>query len=256
MLERLLGYKMITKAFLYAYEKHKKDKRKGTNIPYIVHPIDVASTLLKERNNSNVSDELIVAGLLHDVFEDTGASLKDIEEEFGKKVMILVKASSEPEEYKGESKDEKRKSWVDRKTHTIESIKKANRDAKLLSCADKLSNLRDIVNDKFVYGKKIWKRFNASPEEIKWYYQSMVKAYSSGTSIKDTTTFKIFAREVKTFFGEDTMRKQKKIFCEKCKKEYTQNQCMMVPICVDGFLEEWGIICPKNHKFEVDKEDV
>ncbi|MCX6708964.1 MAG: HD domain-containing protein [Candidatus Woesearchaeota archaeon] len=200
---------IIRKALLYAYEKHINCKRKGSKIPYIVHPIDVASALLKERANSEVSDDLIVAGLLHDVFEDTETSLKEIENEFGKKVMILVKSVSEPKEHKGESESEKRKSWKKRKTHTIKFIKKANREVKLLSCADKLSNLRDMINDDFVDGKTLWDKFNASPEKIKWYYQSMFRAYRSGTSIKDTAIFKMFAREVKTFFGVERMRKQK-----------------------------------------------
>ncbi len=197
---------IIQKAFIYAYEKHINGQRKRTTIPYIVHPIDVASILLKERNKSKVSDELIVAGLLHDVFEDTGTSLDDINKEFGEEVMLLVKAASEPEEYKGESESEKKTSWKERKYHTIEFIKKANRDAKLLSCADKLSNLRDISNDYFVDGDKLWERFHAPYEEIKWYYQSMVEAYRCENSIEDTTAFKIFAREVKAFFSEKPVR--------------------------------------------------
>jgi len=192
---------MIPKAFLYAYEKHKNCPRKGTKIPYIVHPVDVASILLKERNNSDVSDELIVAGLLHDIIEDTETSLDEIENEFGNEVMLLVKAVSEPEEFKGQSEDEKKENWKERKSRTIEDIKKADRDVKLISCADKLSNIRDIINDHFIYGEKVWERFNGSSDEIKWYYQSMVEAYESGTSIQDTTTFKIFAREVKMFFN-------------------------------------------------------
>ena len=194
---------IIQKAFLYAYEKHLNGKRKGTTIPYIVHPMDVASILLKERNNSTVSDELVAAGFLHDVFEDTETSLKEIEDKFGKEVRDLVKAASEPEEYKGEVNNEKPKSWKERKSHTIEFIQNANRDAKLLSCADKLSNLRDMMNDHFIYGAEFWNRFNASQEDIKWYYQSMVKAYNSKISINDTNLLKIFTKEVEMFFKED-----------------------------------------------------
>jgi (p)ppGpp synthase/HD superfamily hydrolase len=210
---------IIQKALFYAYEKHKKDKRKGTTIPYIVHPVDVASILIKERNNSKVSDELIAAGLLHDVVEDTETSFKDIEKKFGKKVMILVKAASEPEKHKMESEKEKRKNWKGRKEYTIELIKKENRNAKLLSCADKLANIRDIINDKFTGDEKeFWKRFNTSPEETKWYYQSMCKAYRFGNNIKNTNTFKMFAREVKTLTDEKPMKKKHKKDQEKEQK--------------------------------------
>ncbi|MDP6641767.1 MAG: HD domain-containing protein [Candidatus Nanoarchaeia archaeon] len=211
---------IIPKALFYAYEKHKKDKRKGTTIPYIVHPVDVASILIKERNHSKVSDELIAAGLLHDVVEDTETSFKDIEKEFGKKVMILVKAASEPEKHKVESEKEKRKSWKGRKEHTIELIKKEKRDAKLLSCADKLANIRDMINDKFTGNEKeFWKRFNTSPEETKWYYQIMCKAYRFGDNIKDTNTFKMFAREVKTLTGEKPMKKERRTKEDKRQEE-------------------------------------
>jgi (p)ppGpp synthase/HD superfamily hydrolase len=193
---------MIKKAFLYAYEKHGNGTRKGSSIPYIVHPVDVASTLLKERNNSKVSDELIAAGLLHDVFEDTETSLEEIEKEFGKKVMVLVKAASEPEEFKGGTKEERRNTWKPRKTHTIEFMKTADRDSKLLSCADKLSNIRDMSSDRLVDEEALWKKFNAPPEEIKWYYQSMLEGFRTGNSIEDTGIFKVFEKEVKEFFGE------------------------------------------------------
>lgn len=245
---------MIKEALLYAYEKHQGGLRKNTKIPYIVHPLDVASILLKERNNSNISDELIVAGLLHDVFEDTNTSLDEIEEKFGNKVMTLVKAASEPEKFNGESKEEKKKSWQSRKTHTIESIKKETRDAKLLSCADKLSNLRDMINDIFIDDKNFWKRFNASKEEIKWYYQSMLKSYSSEISIEDSTTFKLFEKAMVSLFGKQLNLKT--FYCEKCDKEYTEDEMELIPIFENGFLEEWLAVCPKKHETTVHKEEV
>jgi (p)ppGpp synthase/HD superfamily hydrolase len=244
---------MIKEALLYAYEKHQGDLRKNTKIPYIVHPLDVASILLKERNNSNISDELIVAGLLHDVFEDTDTSLDEIEEKFGNKVMILVKAASEPEKHKVESKEEKKQSWKARKTHTIESIKKETKEAKLLSCADKLSNLRDMINDIFIDDKNFWKRFNASKEEIKWYYQSMLKSYSSEISIEDSTTFKLFENAVISLFEKEPNLKT--FYCEKCNKEYTEDEIDWIPNSQDGFLEDWIAICPKKHETTVHKED-
>ena len=118
--------------------------RKGTRIPYIVHPIDVASVLLK----NGASDSLVVAGLMHDVVEDAGVELREIEELFGEEIARLVEGASEPEEYRADMSPEgRRRTWKKRKSHTIDRISKACHDLKLLSCADKLSNIRDMIDD-------------------------------------------------------------------------------------------------------------
>ncbi|MBK16748.1 MAG: (p)ppGpp synthetase [Prochlorococcus sp. SP3034] len=76
---------IIYKAFKLAYKSHYGQYR-ASGEPYIIHPIAVAD-LLKEIGASN---SVIAAGLLHDVVEDTGVPLSDIEKEFGQEVKILV----------------------------------------------------------------------------------------------------------------------------------------------------------------------
>ncbi|MBD3155744.1 MAG: HD domain-containing protein [Candidatus Aenigmarchaeota archaeon] len=200
---------IIKKALLYAYEKHKGDNRKDTKIPYIVHPIDVTSILMKEEKEDIVSDELIAAGLLHDVLEDTVKKPKDkndierdIEKRFGKKVLNYVLAASEPKKYWGQSKKEKEESWEPRKKDTIEKMKTTkDADIKLLCCADKLSNLQDMIKDYYLHGEELWERFNKPYSKQKWYYQSLEKAYRTGKSIEDTITFKLFSDKVIELFG-------------------------------------------------------
>ena len=58
---------LIQKAMNFAFEKHLTQKRKGSDIPYFVHLIDVVSILMK----NNATDSLIAAGFLHDVVEDS-----------------------------------------------------------------------------------------------------------------------------------------------------------------------------------------
>jgi len=184
---------MIEKAFLFAYEKHK-GVRKGSTIPYIVHPLDVASILMKE----GASEEVVSAGLLHDVLEDTDTNPHELKEGFGEEVAQLVKGASEPEEYWNQSKEEKRKSWKKRKEHTIEYIKTADKKIKILICADKLSNIRDTKNG-LLLGKVDWAKFNAPQEEQKWYYEALLESLKD---IKDTDLWKMFEINVKEVFND------------------------------------------------------
>ena len=189
----------IVKAFNFAYESHKGKCRKGTRIPYLVHPMDVASVLMK----NGASEVLVIAGLLHDVVEDAGVEIQRVRNLFGEKVADLVKGASEPAEFRtGTSDSDKRQTWKNRKSHTIEKIKKADYDLKLLACADKLSNLRDIVNDYNRLGEQFWNRLNAPKIQQAWYYRSMVEVLSTGPeNIVNTQAYEQFKEKVKAFFG-------------------------------------------------------
>ena len=106
----------IVKAFSFAFETHKRKCRKGTQIPYIVHPMDVASVLMK----NGASEELVIAGLLHDVVEDAGVEIQRVRNLFGERVADLVEGASEPAEFRtGTSDVEKRETWKERKSRTI-----------------------------------------------------------------------------------------------------------------------------------------
>lgn len=166
---------MDNKALKIAWEAHKFQKRKGTEVPYIIHPIEVAVILIE----NGASEDLITAGLLHDTLEDTDISLLYIVENFGEYVGELVKAVSEPEKVGSKIKMtdiEKESTWKKRKTHTIEFLKGAPRDVKLLACADKLSNIRSMNKEFKNAGNSIWGRFNASCEEQRWYFTSLLKS--------------------------------------------------------------------------------
>ena len=166
---------MDNKALTIAYNAHIKQNRKGTDIPYIVHPLEVAVILIE----NGADEDVINAGLLHDTLEDTDISLEYLVENFGGKVAELVKGASEPYKLNSETKlssDERKVSWKLRKNHTIEYLKTAPLDIKLITCADKLSNIRSLVRDYEKVGDNLWQRFNAGYEEQKWYYNSLIES--------------------------------------------------------------------------------
>jgi len=76
-------------------------------------------------------------------------------------VATLLDVTSEPEELI-HADGGKSKTWPERKAHTIDFIKNAGLDMKLLSCADKLANLRDIIRDYDKLGDGVWDILNAS----------------------------------------------------------------------------------------------
>lgn len=156
--------KSIHNAIIFASVKHQNQKRKGTEIPYIVHPMEVMQILTENRCSENV----IIAGILHDTLEDTDTRPEEIEKEFGKDILAIVQSESE----------DKSKTWKERKQHTIDCLKTDSLETKLVCCADKLSNIRSMYADLQICGAELWKRFNAPKESLAWYYRSIVKSLS------------------------------------------------------------------------------
>lgn len=160
----------IHEAIIFAALKHQNQKRKGTEIPYIVHPMEVMQLLCSEK----LSEEIIIAGILHDTIEDTDTTPKEIEQKFGKAVLDIVLTESE----------DKSKTWRERKQHTIACLKNDSMATKLVCCADKFSNVKSMYADLQTIGEKLWERFNAPKEELKWYYESIVNALTDLASYK------------------------------------------------------------------------
>jgi (p)ppGpp synthase/HD superfamily hydrolase len=187
---------LIPRAFSFAYQAHQNSSRKGSKIPYITHPLDVASILMRY----NVSDSLIAAALLHDVVEDEGVTYEELESLFGVKIKNLVKAVSEPLDLI-KSHPDKAKSWKERKEHTIHYLMNADYEIKMLSCADKLANITDMIRDLKEQGDALWDKFNAPKSDQKWYYHSMVDIFEKCTpKIDNTKLFKRFKNSVQTLF--------------------------------------------------------
>lgn len=93
--------------------------------------------------------------------------------------------------------------WRERKTHTNDLIKNAVRGMNLLSCADKLANNRDIINDHERQGEGFWNTLNAPRDDQAWYYTSMMESIVFVEEIiNDMPAFKEFKKCVEGIFGE------------------------------------------------------
>lgn len=162
---------IVSKAILYAARYHQHQLRKGTRIPYMSHLLNVCKTLAE----LDCPDEYLAAGLLHDVVEDTPATIEEVEAEFGAEVALLVRGATELEKLEKQA-IEKESSWEARKKHTIHFLEHEATEAQLtVSAADKLDNLRSIYMDKKRIGKQIWERFNASKKQQDWYFGEIAR---------------------------------------------------------------------------------
>ena len=162
------------KAVQYATEQHANQPRKSTDIPYICHPLGVASLVIE----SGGDEDQAIGGLLHDVAEDCGGEprLVEIEQMFGSRVAEMVRGCSDS---LVTTEGEKEK-WTIRKENHIKHLETATSDVLIVTAADKLHNARAIATDFQIVGSKVWERFNSetTPQMITWYYREMLRVLS------------------------------------------------------------------------------
>lgn len=156
-------------AVAYASTLHADQARKSTTIPYISHLLGVSSLVLEAGGD----EDLAIAGLLHDGPEDHGGQriLDEIRERFGARVADIVEGCTDSLAEDPEHKEE----WRIRKERYISHLKEAGHDALTVSLADKLHNARAIVTDLMITGTSTWVRFNATAEDILWYYGQILE---------------------------------------------------------------------------------
>jgi len=162
--DRPLG-PMVFEAIEFAARAHAGQVRKGTRLPYIIHPLSVARILIEQ----DQPDTTVVAGILHDVIEDTPVTREDIQADFGTLVADVVAAVSEPD---------KALAWEDRKRGTLETIRSGSEAAVWVELADKLDNVRSLAADHARLGDRVWDRFRRPKKEQSWYYDSLRHALS------------------------------------------------------------------------------
>lgn len=154
-------------ALRFSAEKHEGQCRKGTRTPYIVHPVAVAFLL----RSYGYSEDVQIAGLLHDVVEDTDCTPAELRESFGDVVADTVGWCTE---------QDKGSPWEERKAAMVARIHGASREAKAVATADKAHNLNTMIDGWEGEGDLFWERFSRGWEAQLHYYQSMLKVLGDG----------------------------------------------------------------------------
>src|SRR5262245_16161485 len=158
-------------ALLYAHELHGDQYRRGTPVPYMAHLMGVASLGLEYGGD----EEQAIAALLHDAIEDCGdlTSYEEIHRRFGDRVTEIVRACTDVDATP-------RPPWLERKAAYVARVSHEPADARLVSAADKLYNVRTVVKDFRQTGHVVWQRYTGDPADVLWYYRALVTAFRSG----------------------------------------------------------------------------
>ena len=157
---------LVEQALRWAAKCHRHHHRKGSDLPYITHPVSAAMFLMRAGIDD---DEILAAAMLHDVVEDTDCSLETLGKRFPPRVVSLVAAMTERQH----DADGRKRSWQERKSEHLRHIAEEPWEARAIVLADKLHNLGSMVFD-LDHGEELWSRFTSSPERTLWYYREMI----------------------------------------------------------------------------------
>lgn len=149
---------------------HAGQYRKGSSTPFITHPFAVA--LITQRY---VDDEdTFVAALLHDVLEDVPErvySRSDMNRDFGAEIVGIIEGVTEPD-----INEPTKEAWLERKQGYIYHLADlSDMRPLIISCADKIHNMSEIIREYKTSGSAIWSNFHASRAREIWFYESVLE---------------------------------------------------------------------------------
>ena len=186
---------LVSEAIAFAVKAHDGMRRKKSESPYILHPMEAAIIVGTMSDDQN----LIAAAALHDVVEDAGITIEEIESKFGKRVRELVESETEDKRDDLPPTD----TWRIRKEESLEVLKNADDVAVLIVwLGDKLANMRSIYRDFKVEGVNMWQRFNQKDvTQQAWYYRSIVKLTER---LSDTSAWLEYKTLTELVFGKES----------------------------------------------------
>ena len=161
--------KRFDEALVHALKLHRKQKRKGKDVPYAAHLLGTAGIVLHFEGDEAQG----IAALLHDAAEDRGGRprLEKIRKRFGRDVARMVEDCTDTFE-------KVKPPWKARKEAYLAALPGKPTRSQLVSAADKLDNARAIVADLRVHGAKTLERFNGKYETV-WYFQELVQVFQA-----------------------------------------------------------------------------
>jgi (p)ppGpp synthase/HD superfamily hydrolase len=166
--------KRFQEALLFATDLHRTQKRKATEIPYVGHLLGVCATVI----DAGGDEDEAIAALLHDGPEDQGgwSTIARIEVQFGERVTDIVAHLSDTFE-------DPKPPWRARKEAYLTALRACgDPSVYLVSAADKLHNLRAMLDDYREIGEALWTRFSAplGRVDILWYHDALLAIYEAG----------------------------------------------------------------------------
>ena len=184
---------LVSEAIAFAVKAHDGMRRKKSEAPYILHPMEAAVIVGTMSDDQN----LIAAAALHDVVEDAGITIEEVEEKFGKRVRELVESETEDKRADLPPSD----TWRIRKEESLAVLKNTDDIGVLMVwLGDKLANMRSIYRSWKLEGDAMWQKFNQKDvNEQAWYYFSIVKLTER---LSDTSAWLEYKKLTELVFGK------------------------------------------------------
>lgn len=156
-------------ALQYALELHGEQVMKGKNTSYMAHLLGVASITMYYGGD----EDMAIGGLLHDALEDAGnpqETRRAIRERFGETVLEIVLGCTDTMQHP-------KPAWRPRKEAHVRRMEEVSDATRLVYAADKLQNIRAILQDVRTEGDSLWSRFNGGKAGTFWYYRAMIDVF-------------------------------------------------------------------------------
>jgi len=226
----------ISRAVSFAIETHEinqKQKRKGKDIAYITHPLTVGLIL----SRCGASDEVVVAGILHDTVEDSvddhKVTIAMLQERFGKKVAELVTSVTETN---------RALPWSERKREALEHVASFSHEALLVKSADVISNATEIIDDHKHDGDSVFARFNAPKIDVLqnylWVITAIIKCWPDSPLAEDLRSV---ANGLQDMAALHFMQNHRAIVIEY--RDYSEDMPIQCPVCDwSGTPKESGLL--------------
>ena len=169
----------VRRAVEWALVMHADQRREVDQAPFVLHPLEVASLL----SGRDFDDEVVTAGVLHDIVETTSVTRDDIERRFGTRVARLVAAVTENANIA---------EYAQRKAALREQVARADRDAHAIYAADKIAKVRELraratQDPRVLHGRKL-EHYRASLETL--------RGCADGLALVDQLEFELWALDV------------------------------------------------------------
>ena len=193
-MEKEAMYEKLNEGIAFAAQCHQGQMRKMANTPYILHPMEVAAII----GTMTDSEDVMIAGLLHDTIEDCNADPREIRERFGPRVSALVQSETEDKL----SDRPPAETWKERKEESLLMLQHTkDRDVKILWLADKLSNIRSFYREYQKQGDGVWQGLHQKDPAMQGWYYKTIAAYIS--DLQDTAAYREYVQLVEAVFGKE-----------------------------------------------------
>ena len=165
------GSSRLTAGIRLAGALHRGQTRKGSAVPYVLHPLAVAAIVVGQGGD----EDEVIAALLHDGIEDGGGEPASVAigERFGPRVLAIVLGCTDTDRTP-------KPPWRERKEAFVSGLRAASASVRLVVAADKLHNAGDTARDLASGGPGVWERFRGGRDGTLWYYDAVLAALADG----------------------------------------------------------------------------